>query len=75
MLRKNEPLILISSQRTTVIFCPLRTCFATMLASRPRRWPLPSMTMGLEEKVDIACSARTGQLDADSGGDGARTGS
>jgi len=34
-----------ASQRTTTIFCPLSNCLATVLASRPRRWPLPSIVI------------------------------
>ena len=48
-MRKNEPETLISSHRTTTIFCPESACFATMLANRPSRCPLPSMTIGLLE--------------------------
>lgn len=40
-----------ASQRTTTIFWPLRSCLATMLASRPSRWPLPSITTYLESLV------------------------
>ena len=53
LLRKKLPEILISSQRTTTIFWPERICFEMIEASRPRRWPLPSMTIGLEENVAI----------------------
>lgn len=41
---KNSPEMLSDSQRTTTIFCPFSSCLATVLARRPRRWPLPSMT-------------------------------
>ena len=41
---KNSPEMLRASQRTTTIFWPLRSCLATVLARRPRRWPLPSTT-------------------------------
>ena len=44
LARKNSPEMLRASQRTTTIFWPFRSCLATMLARRPRRWPLPSMT-------------------------------
>ena len=53
MFRKKLPEMLISSQRTTTIFWPERICFEMIEASRPRRWPLPSMTIGLEENVAI----------------------
>jgi hypothetical protein len=33
-----------ASHRTTTIFWPLRSCLATVLARRPSKWPLPSMT-------------------------------
>lgn len=33
-----------ASHLTTTIFWPLSSCFATVLARRPRRCPLPSMT-------------------------------
>lgn len=42
---KNSPEMLRASHRTTTIFWPFRSCFATVLARRPRRWPLPSMTI------------------------------
>ena len=42
--RKNSPEMLRASQRTTTIFWPLSSCFATVLARRPSRWPFPSMT-------------------------------
>lgn len=42
--RKNSPEMLRASQRTMTIFCPLSSCLATVLARRPSRWPLPSMT-------------------------------
>ena len=58
LLRKKLPEMLISSQRTTTIFWPLRICLATIDASRPRRWPLPSMTMGVEEKVAMSLSSK-----------------
>lgn len=32
------------------------TCLARTEARRPRRWPLPSMTMGVDEMVDISVS-------------------
>lgn len=41
--RKNSPDMFRASQRTTTIFCPLSSCFATVLARRPSRCPLPSM--------------------------------
>jgi hypothetical protein len=41
--RKNSPEMLRASQRTTTTFWPLRSCFATVLARRPSRWPLPSI--------------------------------
>ena len=50
---KKLPEMLISSHLTTTIFWPERICLAMMEASRPRRCPLPSMTMGVEEKVAI----------------------
>lgn len=34
-----------ASHRTTTIFWPLSNCLATVLASRPRRWPLPSIVI------------------------------
>lgn len=51
---KKLPEMLISSHRTTTIFWPLRICLEIMDASRPRRWPLPSMTIGVEENVAMA---------------------
>jgi hypothetical protein len=51
LFRKKLPEMLISSHLTTTIFCPERICFEMIDANRPRRWPLPSMTMGVEEKV------------------------
>lgn len=53
LLRKKEPEALMSSQRTTTTFWPLRSCLATIEARRPRRWPLPSMMTGAAEKVAI----------------------
>jgi hypothetical protein len=44
LARKNSPEMFRASQRTTTIFCPLSSCLATVLARRPRRCPLPSMT-------------------------------
>lgn len=44
LARKNSPEMLRASQRTTTICWPLRSCLATMLARRPSRWPLPSIT-------------------------------
>lgn len=41
---KNSPEMLRASHRTTTIFWPLRSCFATVLARRPSKWPLPSIT-------------------------------
>jgi len=37
LFRKNSPEMLMSSHRTTTIFCPFRSCLATVEASRPRR--------------------------------------
>lgn len=31
------------SHLTTTIFCPLRSCLATVEAKRPSKWPLPSI--------------------------------
>jgi hypothetical protein len=56
LFRKKLPEMLISSHLTTVIFWPERICLEIMEASRPRRCPLPSITMGVEEKVAIAKS-------------------
>lgn len=42
--RKNSPEMLRASHRTTTIFWPLSSCLATVLARRPSRCPLPSMT-------------------------------
>jgi hypothetical protein len=42
--RKNSPEMFRASQRTTTTFWPLRSCFATILARRPSKCPLPSMT-------------------------------
>ena len=56
LFRKKLPEMLISSHLTTTIFCPERICFETIEANRPRRWPFPSMTMGLEENVAICRS-------------------
>ena len=53
LLRKKLPEIFISSHLTTTIFCPERICLEMIEANRPRRCPLPSMTMGVEEKVAI----------------------
>lgn len=44
LARKNSPEMLRASVRTTTIFWPLRSCFATVLARRPSKCPLPSMT-------------------------------
>jgi hypothetical protein len=41
--RKKSPEMLSASHRTTTTFWPFNSCLATMLARRPRRWPLPSM--------------------------------
>ena len=54
LLRKKLPEMLISSHLTTTIFCPERICLAIMDASRPKRCPLPSITIGLDEKVAIS---------------------
>jgi hypothetical protein len=35
--RKNSPEMLRASQRTTTIFCPFRSCLATVLARRPSK--------------------------------------
>jgi hypothetical protein len=51
LLRKKLPEMLISSHRTTTIFWPFKICLDIMDASRPRRCPLPSMMMGVEEMV------------------------
>ena len=48
----------ISSHLTTTIFWPERICLEMIEANRPRRWPLPSMTMGVEEKVAICRDLR-----------------
>jgi len=48
--------MLISSHLTTTIFCPERICFEIIEANRPRRCPLPSIMMGVEEKVAMAKS-------------------
>ena len=61
-MRKKLPEILISSHLTTTIFCPERICFETIDASRPSRWPLPSMTIGLEEKVAMPGSMERARL-------------
>ena len=53
LFRKKLPLTLISSHRTTTIFWPERACLAIIDASRPSKCPLPSMTIGVEEKVAI----------------------
>ena len=42
--RKNSPDMFRASHRTTTIFWPLSNCLATVLARRPRRCPLPSIT-------------------------------
>lgn len=47
--RKNSPEMLRASQRTTTILCPSRSCLATVEARRPRRWPLPSMVIYLQD--------------------------
>lgn len=44
----------------------IHTCLARTEARRPRRWPLPSMTMGADEKVDIWI-ARIGSIDKSRG--------
>lgn len=49
--RKNSPEMLRASHRTTTIFWPLSSCLATMLAKRPRRCPLPSITIWKIELV------------------------
>jgi hypothetical protein len=43
--RKNSPDMFRASHRTTTIFWPLSSCLATVLANRPRRWPLPSIVI------------------------------
>jgi hypothetical protein len=53
LFRKKLPEMLISSHLTTIIFWPERICLEIMEASRPRRCPFPSITMGVEEKVAI----------------------
>lgn len=40
----HDPEIRICSLRTITIFFPCKSCFATIEASRPSRWPLPSTT-------------------------------
>lgn len=45
LARKNSPEMLRASQRTTTIFWPFRSCLATVLARRPSKCPLPSMTI------------------------------
>ena len=42
--RKNSPEMLRASHRTTTIFWPLSNCLAMILARRPKRCPLPSIT-------------------------------
>lgn len=32
------------------LYSPINTCFATMAASRPRRWPLPSISRTLKKR-------------------------
>lgn len=49
--RKNLPEMLRASQRTTTIFWPFSSCFATVLAKRPKRCPLPSITTCMEALV------------------------
>lgn len=58
LFRKKLPEILISSHLTTTIFWPERICLDMIEASRPRRCPLPSITMGVEEKVAMLKSKR-----------------
>jgi hypothetical protein len=49
--RKNSPEMLRASQRTTTIFWPFKSCLATVLASRPSKCPLPSMTIYREKLI------------------------
>lgn len=51
---KKLPDMLISSHLTTTIFWPLRICLDMMEARRPSKWPLPSMTMGVDENVAMS---------------------
>lgn len=37
--------MLISSQRTIVIDCPFKSCFATIEARRPSKCPFPSIVI------------------------------
>lgn len=54
LARKNSPEMFRASVRTTTIFWPLSSCLATMLARRPRRWPLPSMTTCGRQKQSVS---------------------
>ena len=59
--RKNSPEMFRASQRTTTIFCPLSSCLATVLARRPSRCPLPSMTCSKVSQMvlcGILCARR-----------------
>ena len=74
--RKKPPEMFRSSQRTTTIFWPLSSCLATMLASRPRRWPLPSMTIcraaatrSRQYKVHAASGVTYDRLEGGHGGE------
>ena len=53
LARKNSPEMFSASARTTTIFWPFNSCLATMLAKRPRRWPLPSMTICSGQHLDL----------------------
>lgn len=46
-------------ERVVLLTCPVRSCLATIEARRPRRWPFPSTTMGVEESWDIYRYRRT----------------
>lgn len=55
--RKNSPEMLRASVRTTTIFWPLSNCLATMLARRPKRCPLPSITTYINRNTRLARDA------------------
>ena len=46
LLRQKLPLMLIPSHLTTITLLPLRMNLATVEASRPNKWPRPSITTG-----------------------------
>ena len=60
--RKNSPEMLRASHRTTTIFWPLSSCLATILARRPRRCPLPSITTYFRNTILVSEICDGGRL-------------